>query len=116
MNDPRGILEVFVRACDGYRGSRGQRFDGVSANLDPESRRMAYRGKHEAEGVCRSCKVKAKPGRKYCEKHLAEAAKRVKGRADALRDRLESLEGLVRDLQASVLRICPTSDQRAGDK
>jgi hypothetical protein len=108
VNDGRGILEEFVRACDGFRWVRGQRFDPtVSANLDPESRRMAYRAKHEEGGICRSCKRPAKPGRKYCETHLAQASARVKAGSMALRRRIEVLEEQVRSLQMALPRGIP---------
>ncbi len=68
---------------------------------------MAYRQKHEEQGVCRSCKVKAKPGRKYCEKHLAEAAKRVRAGSQALRQRIEVLEAQMRSLQIALPRGIP---------
>lgn len=107
MNDPRGVLEEFVGACAGFRDRRGQRFDvTVDANLDPESRRMAYRQKHEDQGVCRSCKVKAKPGRKYCEKHLAEASKRVKAGSMAMRERVERLERDLAAVRSQLAGIC----------
>ncbi len=87
----RGILEEFVRSCDGFRDVRGQRFDlDVSANLDPECRRVAYRTKHEQVGLCRSCRMNAKPGRKYCLRHLALANERaVRSKRAALGNSVE---------------------------
>ncbi len=74
LNDPRGVLEEFVRSCDGFRGARDET---VSMGLDPESRRKAYREKQEERGMCRSCKQSTKPGRRYCVAHLAKANERA---------------------------------------
>ncbi len=75
MNDPRGILEEFVRSCDGFRDSRDPT---VSPNLDFESRRIAYRQRQEMRGECRSCRQGAEPDRKYCARHLALANERAR--------------------------------------
>ncbi len=108
MNDPRGVLEEFVGACAGFRDRRGQLFDpAVSPNLDPESRRMTYRQKHREQGLCPSCTAKAEPGRKYCAKHLAKAAERVRAGSQALRQRVEVLEEQVRSLQMAAPRGIP---------
>lgn len=78
MNDPRGILEEFVRACDGFRDRREAQWDGAGALFDPETQRRAYRAKHEAEGICRSCTMRVNAGRKYCAGHLALANERAR--------------------------------------
>jgi predicted amidophosphoribosyltransferase len=65
---------------------------------------MAYRTKHERSGLCRSCTAAAKPGRKYCERHLAEASARVKAGSMVLRRRIEVLEEQVRSLQLAMPR------------
>ena len=75
MNDPRGVLEEFVRACDGFRDSREARYDGVGRMLDAESRRIAYRENQKREGRCIYCPRPADPetnGKKtvMCTKHL----------------------------------------------
>lgn len=72
----RGILEEFAAASRAYR--RAPRPEGVSANLDVESLRVAYRSRHEHIGLCRSCRRNAKPGRKYCVAHLAKAGERAR--------------------------------------
>lgn len=76
----RDVLEEFVDVCRGFRDVRGRElFDlGVGQNLDPESRRIEYRRKHEAHGICRSCKRPAKDGRKYCQIHLDRANARAR--------------------------------------
>jgi hypothetical protein len=84
----REVLEEFAAVCVGFRDARGGRwFDAeMDHNLDPESRRIAYREKHEQAGMCRSCKRPAKEGRKYCQTHLDRAnarARRSQARAAA---------------------------------
>ena len=72
----QGILEEFANASLAAR--RAPRPEGVDANLDAESLRRAYRARHEAVGLCRSCRRNAKTGRKYCPAHLAKAGERAR--------------------------------------
>jgi hypothetical protein len=75
----RGILEEFVEA-ERLAKPQGRevKYDrALDALLDPESARAEYRAKHEQAGTCRSCKLAAKPGRKYCPDHLRKASERA---------------------------------------
>ncbi len=74
MNDPRGILEEFAERAV----APSPVAEGLDHNMEPEHLRARYRTKQESLGLCRSCTMNAKPGRKYCLTHLARANERAR--------------------------------------
>ena len=67
------VLELFaeVHHLADWRVSHAPAAGGL------EAARRAWRDRQEERGLCRSCKRPARPGRRYCTVHLADAAARA---------------------------------------
>ena len=96
-NLAREVLEEFAAAAvPGHH--HHERIDGDC--LDTESARRCWVARQAAKGLCKSCRRNVKPGRKYCEKHLALASERMRKRVTTMKTKAEKAEAEVKRLRA----------------